>query len=73
MFYFNYVWARDPSIEGDTPFKSCKSADEIYCQEVSNEPKSRVITNIKEEFHYDAWRKIDAIYNGLNTKWPSFY
>lgn len=52
----------DPSIEGDTPFKSCKSFDEIYCQEISNHPKSHVTTNIKQQFHYDAWNEINEIY-----------
>lgn len=56
---------RDPSIEGDTPFISCKSSDEIYCQEISNDPKSRVITDIKKQFHHDAWTKINKIYQRL--------
>lgn len=53
----------DPSIEGDTPFKLSTSASEIFCQEIDNDPKSAVTTNIKEQLHYDVWRKIEQIYH----------
>lgn len=68
MYEIIYLFMHsDPSIEGDTPFKSSKSSDEIYCQEISNEPKSHVTTNIKEQFHYDAWNEIAGIYQNLNN------
>lgn len=50
---------RNPSIEGDTPFKSCETPNEIYCQEISNDPTSSVATNIREQFHYNSWREIE--------------
>ena len=65
--FFEYF--SDPSIEGDIPFKSCQSSDEIYCHEVSNEPKTRITTNIKKQLNYDMWREIDDIYKNLNIKW----
>lgn len=56
---------RNPSIENDTPFKSCESEDKVFCQEISNDPKSIVTTNIKEQLHYDVWREIEQIYKNL--------
>lgn len=50
---------RDPSIDGDTQFKSSRSANEIYCHEVSNEPNTRVTNGIKEVLRYDVWRDIE--------------
>ena len=57
----------DPSIDGDTPFKSSKSSDEIYCQDISNDPKYRTTTNIKEQLHYDIWREIEEDYKHLTA------
>lgn len=51
----------DPSIEGDTPFKSCKSEDEIYCQEVSNEVKTHITYDVKKQLQYELYREIDEI------------
>lgn len=51
----------DPSIDGDTPFKSCRSENEIFCQEISNEPKSSVTDDILIKMHYDTWREIEKI------------
>lgn len=51
----------DPSIEGDTPFKSCRSSNEIFCQELTNEPKTRTINDIKNQMHYDLWREIESV------------
>lgn len=56
---------RNPSIEGDTPFKSCKSSSEIYGQEISNKPKSYPIADIRKLYHLDTWNKIEAIYRRL--------
>lgn len=36
-------------------------ADEIYCTEISNEPKSTITTDIRKQLHYDTWREIDKI------------
>lgn len=57
----------DPSIGGDTPFKSCRSSNEIYCQEVSNSIKTSVTNNIKEQLHYDVWLEIENLYKTLNA------
>lgn len=59
--FFHILDIRDPSIKSDTPFKSCKSSDEIFCQDVSNEPKMRITYDIKKRLHYDLWREIDEI------------
>lgn len=58
----------NPSLEGDTPFKACGSSDVIYCQEISNSPRSSVTDNIKEQLHYETWREIENIYNNLQKK-----
>lgn len=65
FFFYIPVIIRNPSIEDDTPFKSCKSSTEVFCQEISNDPKSSVTNNIKEQLHYDTWRDIEETYNGL--------
>lgn len=57
----------NPSIEGDTPFVSIKSSDEVYCQEMSNAPTTSVTANIKEQVHYNTWRAVEAIYKSLNV------
>lgn len=59
------LYSSDPSIEGETPFKSSPSSDEIFCQEMSNEPGTRTTLNIKEQLHYGVWREIEEIYKGL--------
>lgn len=51
----------DPTIENDTPFKSCKSPDEFYCQEISNDLQSHVTNDIMKQLHYDVWRTVDEI------------
>lgn len=57
----------DPSIDGDTPFKSCQSENEIFCQEISNEPKSSVTYDIKKQLHYDTWREVEKMLE-MNVK-----
>lgn len=64
-FWSNILYSSNPSIEGDTPFQSSESQDEIFCQEISNDPTSSVTTNIKEQLHYDTWREIEQIYKKL--------
>lgn len=56
------VNSSNPSIEDDTPFRSCTSPNDIFCQEISNNPKSSVAANIKEQLHYDTCREIEEIY-----------
>ena len=55
----------DPSIEGDTPFKSTNSIDELFCQEVSNKMKTSVTYDIRKQTHYDVWHDVEAIYKSL--------
>ena len=61
VFSYSQIVNSDPSIDGDTPFKSCRSGNEIFCQEISNEPRSRVTNDIKQQLHYDTWREIEEI------------
>lgn len=66
MFQLNNF--SNPSIEGDTPFKPCKSSTDIFCQEISNNPKSSVTNNIKEQLHFDTWREIEQTYKELKAQ-----
>lgn len=40
-------------------FAVCRSEYEIFCNEVSNSPKTRKIQGIKELLHYHVWRDIE--------------
>lgn len=53
----------NPSIDGDTPFINCRSDKHMFAQDVGNNLKTSVISNIKTLEHYDAWREVEAIYN----------
>lgn len=57
----------DPSVDGDVPFKNSKSANEVYCQEVSNQPFTHATYDIIKQLHYDTWREIEKIYHDLKT------
>lgn len=70
-FHWKFYLFSDPSIEGDTPFKSCQSMDEIFCQEISNEPKTQVTNNIMKQLHYDVWHDIEEIYEKKITSGQS--
>lgn len=59
--FYHFHHQRDPSIDGDTPFKSCRSANEIYCQELANELKTHVMSDIKEQLHYDVWQDVERV------------
>lgn len=61
-FPINTKHQSDPSIDSDTPFKSCKSSDKIFSQEISNHRKSQVMDDIKEQLHYETWREVERIY-----------
>lgn len=61
MFVHNFILTRNPSIDGDKPFKSCGSPNVIFCQEVANEPKTHAMNGIKELLHYFAWRDIEKV------------
>lgn len=45
-YSYKYMIKSDSSIENDTctPFESCESEDNVFCQEISNDPKSSVTT-----------------------------
>lgn len=58
----------DPSMEGDTPFKSSISTDEIFSQDIENDPKTIVVTNILEQTHFSTWKQIDDTYQKLKIK-----
>lgn len=50
---------RNPSIESDTPFKPIKSPDEIFVQDITNDSKTSVVTDILQRTHYDVWQEIE--------------
>lgn len=57
----------NPSVEGDTPFKSSTSTNEIFAQDITNEPKSSLVTDIMEQIHFNTWKEIDDIYAKLKN------
>lgn len=57
-----------PSIDGDTPFKSINSIDDIFCQEVANDLKTSVTNDIRQQIHYNVWHEIDEIYKSLDLQ-----
>lgn len=57
----------DPSVEGDTPFKSSMSPNEMFTQDITNEPKSSIVTNILEQINFDTWKAIDGTYEQLKN------
>lgn len=63
---YNFVFQRDPTINGYTPFKSCRSENEIYCQELGNELKTHVMHDIKDQLHYDVWRDVEKFVLHIN-------
>lgn len=67
IFFNNFVHSRDPSIKGNTPFKSCRSG-ETFCQEFSKEPPTNTTFDIKNQLHYSAWREIEKIYDNLEVR-----
>lgn len=52
---------RNPSVQGDTPFKSSTSPNELFSQEIDNNPKTSVLTDITKQHHYDTWRDVEKI------------
>lgn len=53
---------RNPSVEGDTPYKSSTSPDEMFAQDVTNDIKSKLVTNIMDQMHYNTWENILDIF-----------
>lgn len=58
---------RNPSIEGDTPFRSCTSPSKIYCHEISNNLSASITTDILEQTHYSTWWEIESSYRNCLT------
>lgn len=52
---------RNPSVEGDTPFKSSTSSKDIFCQEIDNNKESRILTDITDQHHYDTWQEVEKL------------
>lgn len=52
-------------MEKDTPFRNCKSPNEVFCQEITIDEKSTVTTDITEQLHYNTWREVEDIYNQI--------
>ncbi|KAJ6639602.1 Cholinesterase [Pseudolycoriella hygida] len=52
----------DPSVEGDTSFKPIVSSEEVFCQEMTNDPVSTTTTDIMEQLQYETWREVELIY-----------
>lgn len=67
MIYFRFSFpnSRNPSIKGDTPFKSLTSPDEIFVQDITNDSKTSIVTDILQQIHYDTWEKVEKIYKKL--------
>lgn len=61
---FKTFKCRNPSIDSDTHFIA-SNPNQIFCGEVSNDMKTCVRTDIKEQIHYDTWVHVENIYNGL--------
>lgn len=55
----------NPSIENEIHFESCKSPNEVFCQEISNDSKTWVTKNIKEQERYETWCEIERTYKKL--------
>lgn len=62
LFHF-----RNPSIDGDTPFKPITSSHEFYTQDITNDAKTSVITDMLEATRYNVWQEIERIYKKLKV------
>lgn len=62
---FFYSNSRNPSIEYDTPLESITSPDEILVHDIESNSRTRIITNILEQTHFNAWQEIDEIYKKM--------
>ncbi|XP_055312058.1 esterase B1-like isoform X2 [Sitodiplosis mosellana] len=61
----NFARTGNPSVEGDTPFMSSTSPDEILSQDITNDPNSSLVTNIMDQLHFNTWKQIDDSYKRL--------
>ncbi|XP_055312128.1 esterase B1-like [Sitodiplosis mosellana] len=61
----NFARTGNPSVKGDTKFKSSTSPDEIFSQEIVNDRKSILVTNIMDQLHFNTWKQIDDSYQRL--------
>lgn len=61
----SFLAISDPSIDSNTSFKSCKSANQIYCTDITNDPVSPIRTNILEELYQQTWLDIFNIYRSV--------
>ncbi|XP_031623525.1 esterase B1-like [Contarinia nasturtii] len=58
----NFAKTGNPSIEGDTPFKSSTSTEEIFSQDITNDSKTTLVTDIMDQLHFDTWKEIEDTY-----------
>lgn len=54
-------------MEGDTPFKSSTSPDQIFGQDITNDPNSILLTDVLQQSRYKTWMEIDEMYHQLNS------
>lgn len=66
-FFSLETYFSDPTIEHQTPFENCKSPEEFYCTEISNDFKSLVTVDIKKQFHYKTWLDAENMYKSIKT------
>lgn len=57
--------SRNPSIEYDTPLESITSPEEILVHDIKSDSRTRIIKNILEQTHFNAWQEIDEIYKKM--------
>ncbi|XP_055299410.1 uncharacterized protein LOC129566985 [Sitodiplosis mosellana] len=62
----NFARIGNPSVKGDTPFKSLSSPDEMFSQDITNDPKTSLVTNIMDQ-HNKIWDIL--LRNVINQLW----
>ncbi|XP_031627086.1 esterase B1-like [Contarinia nasturtii] len=63
----NFARNGDPSIEGDVPFELSTPPDKICSQDITNDSKTKAVTDIMEQLHFNTWQKIENIYKIIKT------
>lgn len=61
----------DPSIDANTHLTPC-NPNQVYHAEVTNEMKTVVKTDIKDQIHYDTWAQAENIFNAFDC-YPGYY